>query len=97
MNLNTYTEKSREAVFEGQSIASRHGQSEVMPEHVLLALLDQQNGVVPQIVIKLGRDVGNVRAAINDEINKLPRVGPAPTRASPTSSASASPLTARCS
>ena len=74
MNLNTYTEKSREAVFEGQSIASRHGQSEVMPEHVLLALLDQQNGVVPQIVIKLGRDVGNVRAAINDEINKLPRV-----------------------
>ncbi|HYF66368.1 MAG TPA: Clp protease N-terminal domain-containing protein, partial [Herpetosiphonaceae bacterium] len=74
MNLNSYTEKSREAIFEGQSLASRHGQSEIMPEHILLALLDQQNGVVPQIVIKLGRDVGNLRAALSDEINKLPRV-----------------------
>ena len=72
MNLNIYTEKSREAIFEGQSIASRHGQSEIMPEHVLLALLDQQNGVVPQIIAKLGRDVGNLRAALTDEINKLP-------------------------
>jgi ATP-dependent Clp protease ATP-binding subunit ClpB len=74
MNLNSYTEKSREAIFESQSLASRHGQSEIMPEHVLLALLDQQNGVVPQVVIKLGRDVGNLRASLSDEINKLPRV-----------------------
>nr|MBA3469239.1 type VI secretion system ATPase TssH [Herpetosiphonaceae bacterium] len=74
MNLNIYTEKSREAIFEGQSVASRHGQSEITPEHILLALLDQSNGVVPQIVLKLGRDVGNLRASLTDEINKLPRV-----------------------
>ncbi|HEY1012061.1 MAG TPA: ATP-dependent chaperone ClpB [Herpetosiphonaceae bacterium] len=73
MNLNKYTEKSREAVFEGQSHASRNGQAEITPEHVLLALLDQADGVVPQIIAKLGREVGNVRAALMDEINKLPR------------------------
>ncbi len=72
MNLNNYTEKSREAIFEGQSSASRYGQSEILPEHVLLALLDQSDGVVPQIVSKLGRDVGNLRAALIDEIQRLP-------------------------
>ena len=74
MNLNDYTEKSREAIFEAQSLASRYGQSEIMPEHVMVALLDQADGVVPQVISKLGRDVGNLRAALIDEIQRLPSV-----------------------
>ncbi|GAA5526399.1 ATP-dependent chaperone ClpB [Herpetosiphon gulosus] len=74
MNLNIYTEKSRAAIFDAQSIASRNGQSEITPEHVLVALLEQADGVVPQIIAKMDRDPQALVAAVNDEIRRLPRV-----------------------
>ncbi|MBM7841727.1 MULTISPECIES: ATP-dependent chaperone ClpB [Herpetosiphon] len=74
MNLNIYTEKSRAAIFDAQSIASRNGQSEITPEHVLVALLEQADGVVPQIITKMDRDPQALVAALNDEIRRLPRV-----------------------
>ncbi len=74
MNLNIYTEKSRTAIFDAQSIASRNGQSEITPEHVLVALLEQADGVVPQIITKMDRDPQALVAALNDEIRRLPRV-----------------------
>ncbi|WP_110514871.1 ATP-dependent chaperone ClpB [Herpetosiphon llansteffanensis] len=74
MNLNIYTEKSRAAIFDAQSIASRNGQSEITPEHVLVALLEQADGVVPQIISKMDRDPQALVAALNDEIRRLPRV-----------------------
>ncbi|HET8909034.1 MAG TPA: ATP-dependent chaperone ClpB [Ktedonobacterales bacterium] len=53
MNLNNYTEKAREAIVSAQQIAEDHSHSQVEPEHLLLALIRQQEGVAPRIFERL--------------------------------------------
>ena len=73
-NTNRFTEKSYQALTAGQAAAERAGNSEVQPEHLLYALLDQGDGVVPQVLAKLGMAVGALKQQANAEIAKLPRV-----------------------
>ena len=49
-NTNRFTQKSVEAIVAAQSAAERNGNSEVQPEHLLFTLLDQADGVVPQVL-----------------------------------------------
>ncbi|MHB8625628.1 MAG: ATP-dependent chaperone ClpB [Aggregatilineales bacterium] len=59
MNLNTFTNKAQEAVLAAQNIASEYQSSEIEPAHLLLALMRQSDGVVPQVVAKIdGRPAG---------------------------------------
>ena len=54
MNLNKLTEKAQEAVVEAQRVAETRQHTQVEPEHLLAALVAQENGVVPAILDKLG-------------------------------------------
>ncbi len=54
MNLNKYTQKAQEALAQAQSLAGDYSHAQIEPEHLLLALLTQENGVAPQIVQRLG-------------------------------------------
>jgi len=54
MDLNKYTEKAQEAVLGAQSLAEELNHSQIEPEHLLAALLNQRDGVVPQVVEKMG-------------------------------------------
>ncbi|MCU0490832.1 MAG: ATP-dependent chaperone ClpB [Chloroflexaceae bacterium] len=73
-NTNRLTEKSTEAIVAAQNIAERNGNSQVEPEHLLLALLDQGDGVVPQVLGKLNLALGAMKQQITAEVNRLPRV-----------------------
>ncbi|GAC1538031.1 MAG: ATP-dependent chaperone ClpB [Herpetosiphon sp.] len=73
-NTNRWTEKSQEALVNTQNIAERNGNAQVEPEHLLLALLEQNEGVVPQVLSKLNIVVGTLAQEITTEINRLPRV-----------------------
>jgi ATP-dependent Clp protease ATP-binding subunit ClpB len=73
-NVNRFTEKSQEAVLAAQGIAVRNGNSQIEAEHLLLALLEQEDGVVPQVLAKLNVAVGALIQQARAEINKLPRV-----------------------
>ena len=73
-NINRFTEKSQEALVGAQSTAERNGNSQVEPEHLLLALLEQGEGVVPQVLGKLNLAVGALTQQLRNELNKLPRV-----------------------
>ena len=53
MNINTFTEKAQEAVVAAQTLAGEQNHVEITPEHLLVALLDQQGGIVPSIVQKI--------------------------------------------
>ena len=53
MDINRFTQKSQEALQAAQSLAVRHGHVEVDGEHLLLALLEQENGLVPRLVARL--------------------------------------------
>ena len=56
MDLNRYTEKAQEAILSAQRLAERTGHPEVFPEHVLLALLMQADGIVPAVLGKMNVD-----------------------------------------
>ena len=53
-NINRFTEKSQEAVIGAQQIAEELNHSQVEPEHLFAALLQQEGGVVPQVLQRLG-------------------------------------------
>jgi ATP-dependent Clp protease ATP-binding subunit ClpB len=78
MDLNRLTQRSQEALQEAQTRAVRLGHTEVDGEHLLLALLDQSEGIVPRLVVQAGADPDALRAAVEDELSRRPRVtGPA--------------------
>ncbi len=54
MNLNRYTEKAQEALLEAQRLAEEYRHPAIENEHLLLSLLRQSDGVVPQVVRKAG-------------------------------------------
>ena len=57
MRLDKLTEKSREALLEAQHLAEEYNHPAVEPEHLLAALLAQENGVVPSVISKIGGDI----------------------------------------
>ncbi|NLX25904.1 MAG: AAA domain-containing protein, partial [Lentisphaerae bacterium] len=74
MDLSKTTQKVQEALQQGQVKALRYGHQEVDSEHVLLALLDQENGLVPRLIERVGASVPVVRARTEQELEKRPRV-----------------------
>ncbi len=73
MNINKYTEKAQEAIIAAQQLTEREGHPEVLPEHLLLTLLEQKEGVVPEIVRKMNPDPAALATAVRTELNRLPR------------------------
>jgi len=74
MNLNKYTEKSQEAIFTAQQLAEEYNHGEILPEHLLLALLKQEGGVVPQIFQRVGLNPESWTAALHTELSNRPKV-----------------------
>jgi ATP-dependent Clp protease ATP-binding subunit ClpB len=74
MNLNKYTEKAQEAIFQAQSLAGEYNHSQIEPEHLLLALVQQTDGVVPQIVQKLGANPRALQQELEQNLARRPKV-----------------------
>lgn len=73
-DTNRFTQKSHDALLAAQAMTERNGNSQIEPEHVLLALLEQTDGVVPQVISACGVATGVLMQQLRDDINKLPRV-----------------------
>jgi ATP-dependent Clp protease ATP-binding subunit ClpB len=73
MNLNKYTEKAREAVLAAQQAALGANNPQLEPEHVLAALVEQPEGIVPEILRKMNVDPRTVSAALKTELSKAPQ------------------------
>ncbi|MEY9944138.1 ATP-dependent chaperone ClpB [Kitasatospora sp. GAS1066B] len=73
MDMNRLTQKSQEALQEAQSVAVRLGQNQVDGEHLLLALLDQQDGLTPRLFEQAGADPAALRTAVQADLAKRPR------------------------
>jgi len=74
MNPNALTQKTQEAVLEAQASAARRGHTSVDVEHLLLALLEQPQGLVPRLVERAGADPAAIRSAVEAELDRLPSV-----------------------
>src|SRR5437588_1104222 len=77
---NRFTRKTQEAFATAQALARDTGNTEITPEHLLRALLDQSEGVVSGVLERIGLDVNEVRRRVDDVLDKLPRVSGATVR-----------------
>ena len=73
MNLNRFTEKAQEALLSAQKLAEERSHSQIEVEHLFHALLDQEGGVVPQLLLKLGLDPGQLKEQASEELERLPK------------------------
>ena len=74
MDINSFTNKSREAISAAQNIAARYHHQQIEPGHLLLALLEQEAGLTPRILSKANIDVGNVKEQVESYLDKQPKV-----------------------
>ena len=74
MDAQKLTKKSLEAISAAQNMALENQNMQIMPEHLLYALVDQEGGLVPQLLKKQGVDCDSLLAAVDREIEKIPGV-----------------------
>lgn len=75
MNINKFTQKSLEAVQEAQNLAIESGNIQIDQEHILYALLAQEDGLINQLFSKINVDVLGFRQHLKETINRKPKVG----------------------
>src|SRR5215207_6427397 len=73
MRFDKYTIKAQEAVVRAQDLARRHDHAEILPIHLLAALLGEDEGVVHPLLQKIGANAGRVRQVVDSELEKLPK------------------------
>lgn len=74
MNAQKFTQKSLEAIGEAQSIAVRNSNQAVDEEHLLLALLLQESGLIPQLLVKMNVDPKTAVDKMEQAVNAVPKV-----------------------
>ena len=74
MNFQKYTQKSIGAVQSAQQIAATHGNQSLLPEHILLALLQQEDGLIPGCVERCGVSASTLKNSVQNLIDALPKV-----------------------
>ncbi len=73
MNLNKYTEKAQEAMLGAQQLAEHSSHAQVEPEHLLVTLVEQREGVVPEVLRKGNVEPAAIARDARDLLGKLPK------------------------
>ncbi|MGD8517049.1 MAG: Clp protease N-terminal domain-containing protein, partial [Anaerolineae bacterium] len=73
MRFDRFTERAQEAAMRAYEILQRYGHSQVDTEHLLLALIEQPQGVIPEILDTLGVDMELLNRRLDDELQNTPR------------------------
>jgi ATP-dependent Clp protease ATP-binding subunit ClpB len=74
MRTDKLTIKAQEALSDARDLAAGKGHPEITPEHVLLALMAQEDGVVPRLLSKVGADTATLTDALERDLSSLPVV-----------------------
>ena len=74
MNQKNFTQKSQEALQSAQTLSLEYGNPQIEQAHLLYTLLDQENGLIPQLVTSIGPDPESLKAAVKAEIQRMPKV-----------------------
>ncbi|MDD3000440.1 MAG: ATP-dependent chaperone ClpB [Candidatus Riflebacteria bacterium] len=74
MNINKFTEKSQEALQTAQTLAVKYGNQEIQPEHLLLALLQQETDLIPRLLNSINIPLSAVRDKTEEAVQRLPKL-----------------------
>ena len=72
MNMNQFTQKTLTALQRSQALAVEYGHPEVQPEHMMLALTEDGNDLIPQLLGKCGASVEALRASLEETLSRMP-------------------------
>ncbi len=78
MDLSKTTEKVQEALASAQGLATRYGHQQIDGEHLFYAMIDQEGGLIPQLLKKMDVPLNSLKSRVEQEIERLPRVSTAP-------------------
>ncbi|MHA1698005.1 MAG: ATP-dependent chaperone ClpB [Promethearchaeota archaeon] len=73
-NMDNFTIKARDALVSAHKLAEQRNHQMVEPMHVLLALIEQDDGIIGPILQKLGVNIGHLRGDVENELSKHPRI-----------------------
>jgi len=73
MNLNRYTQRAQEAIMASQELAQSYNHSQIEPEHLLLALLQQEDGVAGEILRQVNADPGAIAGQLQGDLSRRPK------------------------
>ncbi len=74
MRFDRFTERAQDAAARAYEIVQRYGHTQVDTEHLFLAMLEQDDGAIPQIFEKLNVDAGQLRDRLDEELQSSPKV-----------------------
>ncbi|NLL58809.1 MAG: AAA family ATPase, partial [Firmicutes bacterium] len=74
MDLNRFTYKAREAIAAAQNIAARYRHQQLEPEHLLLALLEQEEGLANKLLTRAGVDVKAIKSSLQNFLARQPKI-----------------------
>ncbi|MGB3408540.1 MAG: ATP-dependent chaperone ClpB [Jannaschia sp.] len=74
MNLDTFTDRARGFIQAAQTIATREGHQQLVPEHLLKAIMDDEQGMAANLIVAAGGAPDRVRRAVDLAVTKLPKV-----------------------
>ncbi|HRQ42456.1 MAG TPA: ATP-dependent chaperone ClpB [Chloroflexota bacterium] len=73
MRLDKFTQKSQEAILEAQTLAQAYNHPAVEPEHLLKSLIEQEGGVVPSLLKRIGTDVHMLQGSVEQALGRMSR------------------------
>jgi ATP-dependent Clp protease ATP-binding subunit ClpB len=73
MDINKYTEKAQEAILSAQRLAEQMSHAQIDPEHVLTALVEQRDGIVPELLRKMAIDPAKVARGARELLARIPQ------------------------
>lgn len=74
MNLDKFTLAAKEVISASQMLAASKNHQQILPLHLLAAMIEEDSGIVKNLVANLGADVNNIKSDINREMESIPRV-----------------------
>ncbi len=73
MRIDKFTQKGQEALLEAQNLAQKYNHPAVKPEHLLKVLVEQEGGVVPSVLKRIGVDTDSLQQHIDETLDRMPR------------------------
>ena len=74
MRFDRFTERAQDAAARAYEIVQRYGHTQVDTEHLFMALLEQNDGAVPQILEQLNIEIAAIRSRVDEELRSSPKV-----------------------
>ncbi|MYE87960.1 ATP-dependent chaperone ClpB [Candidatus Poribacteria bacterium] len=73
MRIDKFTQKGQEALLEAQNLAQKYNHPTVKPEHLLKVLVEQEGGVVPSVLKRIGVDTDTLEQRVDETLDRMPR------------------------